>query len=796
MPAVAGLFFVCFFSSVVFKHQYLAPGDALTYSMAAFHQQPELWCDAVGCGMPVAADPQYQTWYPVLWICRAAGGYNLLVILAYVIAFCNAFALSYAITRLRFAACLGGIVYSMSGFMFAHLGHVTIIHAACWLPLLILSIEKLSREMRWKWLLLGQIAVAMTTLGGHSQILAISLVMSGFFALFKAFCREDDSSGSANSKVDFRPNWQLLSSYICMCIFGLGLVAMQILPTLQLASLSSRADWSFENFVSFSFPPRQLAQFFFPFLFCQQVGYELQNYARSFYVGEWSVTELTAYVGFIPVILAIVGVAKGRGRSKWFWLVTAVASLVIAAGSATPLAKVLFYVPIINHFRCPSRYVLLFELAVSLLAAIGAATIERYTQIRKRQALTAIASLTTGFAALSSFVWCQKYLRYHIAKSGLDHVDISPFSNSYVGVPLILLAVSFIVLWLWTCAPKVVARQLFVVAMLLVDLSSFDYFCEWRFRPADEADLAPPNVVTELCKIWKDNSHQFRIAVPLADLGGVRGCPPNLNSMWSLPSPAFYSPLVTQRLSQLLQDSGTARLQTICKPGDATLDIASVKYLIVPKGTAVDAHGDINILSTSLPFNTAGEAPKFVQTTHTDGQNLVYENKRFLPRFRFVYKTQVLDEVKTLASIHGVHDAKSGKVNFQDTAILAANDVNLSSILERLRGSPPNVSPTYRVNVLSDSGSEKSLDVQTSEPGLLMVSDQFFPGWSAKVDGAPAILTRANYNFDAILVDAGRHRVDMTFTFQPFRLGLILSAVSLASIIVAGLFWHRSKTPT
>jgi hypothetical protein len=806
VPVVAGLFFAGYFSVVTFQHKFLAPGDALTYSIAAFYQQPTVWCDAVGCGMPVAADPQYQMWYPVLWLSRLLGDYNLLVLLAYVIAFTNAFAFSHALTRSLFAACIGGLVYSMSGFMFAHLGHVTIIHAACWLPLLMLSIEKLSKEVSWQWVVLGQFSLALTMLGGHSQVLLISLVMAAAFSLFKVLALALARSPScffkpchtAKNDPALNTPWNLFWTYVWLCLTGLGLVAFQILPTLDLASLSPRADWSYENFVSFSLPPRQLAQFFFPFLFCQQVGYDWQNYARSFYIGEWSMTELAGYVGILPVILTNVGIVKGRGGAKWFWLATAVVSLILACGSATPLWKSLFHIPVVNHFRCPSRYILLFELSISVLASLGAASMERASLSVSRQKLCASACAITGGVAVTSFIWCQKYLRYHIVKSGLAHVDVSPITNSYVGVPLIFILGSFFVMRVWSRAPRDKIRQVSVLFALVLDLSSFAYFCEWRFRPASAHELTPPNVVTQLSREWHQVGHQFRVAAPLADLGGIESCPPNMNSIWSLPSPAFYSPLATQRMSQLLLDSGTGRLQAVCKSGDTALDIASVKYLIVPKGTKTDGPDDCNILSCELPLTrkNGSTAPRFVPTSLTDAKNIVYENSHYLPRFRFVYGFGQLNERSLLAAIHD--DSRSQRagakaVNFKNTAIFESIDETLSRVLDHLKPVPSANSPSNQIAVLVDAGGYKALDVQTSKPGLLIISDQYFPEWSASVDGSPAELVRANHNFDAIFVDEGKHRVEMTF--HPSGLGLMLSSLSLFFVIATALFLRFCRYP-
>src|SRR5690606_1626429 len=76
--------------------------------------------------------------------------------------------------------------------------------------------------------------------------------------------------------------------------------------------------------------------------------------------------------------------------------------------------------------------------------------------------------------------------------------------------------------------------------------------------------------------------------------------------------------------------------------------------------------------------------------------------------------------------------------------------------------------------------------IETSgEGGVLVLSDQHYPGWHAEVDGEPAEIVRANVAFRAVCVPAGEHTV--TFTYRPasFFAGTGISAVGWAMWAVA-----------
>ncbi len=135
--ALVTLFFVAIFTTLFFpillSDRLLANGDALLYYLPAFVSPRTLWTTALYGGYPIAADPQAESWYPVgfLFLHRREL-WNLFVLSAYVLAGSFTYGYIYSLTDSPLAAAGGGIAYSMSGFMIAHMGHTAIIHtAAC-----------------------------------------------------------------------------------------------------------------------------------------------------------------------------------------------------------------------------------------------------------------------------------------------------------------------------------------------------------------------------------------------------------------------------------------------------------------------------------------------------------------------------------------------------------------------------------------------------------------------------------------------------------------------------------------
>ena len=81
-----------------------------------------------------------------------------------------------------------------------------------------------------------------------------------------------------------------------------------------------------------------------------------------------------------------------------------------------------------------------------------------------------------------------------------------------------------------------------------------------------------------------------------------------------------------------------------------------------------------------------------------------------------------------------------------------------------------------------------SIDVDTQDNTLLYLSDTYYPGWLAYVDGAETKIYRANYAFRAVVVPKEAKRVEFYYKPNSFRWGII---ISLASIIIGFFWWHR-----
>ena len=378
-------------------------------------------------GYPLMADPENMSWYPLarVFVLFGVGGWNAFVITAYVIASSGMFYFVRTLTRSSVAAATSGIVYGMGGFYMSHLDHTTFIHGAAWLPLIVLGLKRLQTSSDASWIIVTALAVSLCITGGHPQIWVYSL---GFACLFSVVT-----------------GWQSGPRYLLVCalavMLGLGVGAVQLVPTTQLWANSTRSAITFEFFNSIHLPPKQLVTLLFPGLFgVGQDSTAVSPYLEDF--GGDNVSELAGYVGVLPLVLAIVAARSRRkdGHVR-FWIAAAVVSLLLAIGK--PLALLMYYVPPYNSFRAPARYLLIFTFSVSVLSGLGIAALDAEPRDRRlRLAVFGVLVVAALFVAGLAVVAVSAPTLFEPVWNSASTWMAMPWRNPALGIPVVALAAS------------------------------------------------------------------------------------------------------------------------------------------------------------------------------------------------------------------------------------------------------------------------------------------------------------------------------------------------------------------
>ena len=74
-----------------------------------------------------------------------------------------------------------------------------------------------------------------------------------------------------------------------------------------------------------------------------------------------------------------------------------------------------------------------------------------------------------------------------------------------------------------------------------------------------------------------------------------------------------------------------------------------------------------------------------------------------------------------------------------------------------------------------------------------MLSENYFPGWQATLDGRPVKILKANFTYRAVFVPPGIHAVDFEYRPDSFRAGVVASISCIAFSLAVLLFGIFSK---
>jgi hypothetical protein len=84
---------------------------------------------------------------------------------------------------------------------------------------------------------------------------------------------------------------------------------------------------------------------------------------------------------------------------------------------------------------------------------------------------------------------------------------------------------------------------------------------------------------------------------------------------------------------------------------------------------------------------------------------------------------------------------------------------------------------------------QRSFRIDSSTGGTFVLVEQFFPGWQARIDGAPVLVQRADGTFQSAVVPAGQHTLEFRYAPSSVRIGAIVSVAAIVAVLWAA--WPR-----
>ena len=346
---------------------------------------------------------------------------------------------------------------------------------------------------------------------------------------------------------------------------GVLLSAVQLLPARELGAQSVRASLSYEAFISYSMPLRQLPMLLSPFYLDGRVG------GAYFSVGTLFIA-LTGYVGIAAVVLALACCGQARrDRHVRFWLAVAVGALLLALGGSIPLSRLTYWVPLYNTFRAHGRMLVIFDCALAVLCGLALQRVAVRALLPAAALVAgATAAIALGTVTVGRAVWAP-LASAELSGEALHALLEKSFSLSNPGlvVPVLLAVAVLIVAWAARRAPRASAA-----AMLAVQIADLVFFGSWVDPPFPPADAVRDEVF--------DVAAVRPIAAPPFDFRTVSPGPMGHRADWQTPTLNGYDPLMLSRYAELAGGMAYPGVIPMAALRDTPgfLDLLRAKYLV------------------------------------------------------------------------------------------------------------------------------------------------------------------------------------------------------------------------
>jgi hypothetical protein len=334
-----------------------------------------LWAREIYGGFPLLARSEAGVCYPfniiLFGLFSPYVALNLTILLTLATAGVGMYFYAREIGASHVGSILGGVALGFCGFLIAHLKHLSMANGACWLPLGLLLLERAIKGRDRRCLLWFGLIFGLQHLAGNAQVAYYAGVLYALYFPLRLLNQLKDAAAatvasSARARVRIAARGALTWSFIGMLILATLLAAIQLLPTYELVSFTQRAGGvTFEYASTYAYDPRDFWTFFYP--------YSNGDIGNLTYTGKGVFWEDYGYVGAVTMLLAIY--AALRSWRTWhvrFFSICGVVSYVLVLGPATPLYKLVFeHVPGMGYFRFPTRLLIVTDVALVALAALG-----------------------------------------------------------------------------------------------------------------------------------------------------------------------------------------------------------------------------------------------------------------------------------------------------------------------------------------------------------------------------------------------------------------------------------------
>ncbi len=724
------------------------------------YSQIPLWDPHNFGGTPFLADFQSSIFYPLnipmyFNFDFASFGYRFLldVLLAGIFTYLFARELKLPKTSSLVAATIFMLSLPVVSKIYA--GHLITVDAISLTPLGFLLIEKLAnRRSRLHVILLGLFA-AVYFLGGNIQHFVYSMT-----TLFLYYIVRTGLMGIL-IKRDFKNSIRILSPLVVAMLIFIGLSSFQLFPSYELSkSITRTGGVSYSYAVDGSLPAEQIITFLIPSFF----GLPFNDT----YWGVSNFWEVTGYFGIASIFLLALAFIDFRDKNVGAFIFLLAFSFLFSLGTLGLIFPLFYHIiPFFDMFRIPARFLFITAFSAAILAGIGSKNIlenkidkKLYKRLFRLLSVLiivigiGIVLIKLNEASIIEYgkeLGTQKYLsnpnyisrplEYYLAR-----VDTAYYKILSDVVKLFLISTAIATSLYLVLIRKLSGRNLvyIIIGLIALDLISLG------MNFIDVEDVSTVYHGDQIINFLKSSEGNFRIHnINFTVL-------PEMVYMNNFRSISGYNPLEPRNYM-------------------VALDAAGVKYYGIDSEKSLRWLG---ILNTKYIISDSKMEMDGLEEVLRDGSKYVYVNKFFEDIVFVAFDYELLSDKEIIDRLN------SGTFN---SSVILVSYADLTSELPFGKSSGMGMS---LIKILEYTPNKIELSVTIDKPGFLIFSDNYYPGWTAYVDGKESTIIKAYSTLKSVWLEAGEHSV--VFSFFPSNLNFYL-IVTIGTIIVTLVFYYYRR---
>jgi hypothetical protein len=693
-------------------------------------------------------------------------------------------------------ALLGALVFELSAHSLFHLTGLGWWGGLMWLPLILLFVDRALTRNQFKYAILAGIFLAAQFFCAYmpNQIYYLGTVVL-YYLVFGWQVKNRFPAANVQKLSTLR----LFAMLGITLAIGFTLSATQWLPVMELLGFSNRRIVPTESGYIY-LPPWYIVTLIFPNLFGTAYDSKMVNLFTALNVSHDHSLYLSM-AALLPLGFLIHRFIKrsriGRSLSQkveingseksalqneidpripFFLFFLALALVVMMA--APLYVHVTRFLPVLQTIRVIVRAGVMFIFAASVLIAFGTDLLlkagpeemNRFARITKRflfatLALVALGIVVTYGLKLSGFV-SEANAEYFAGSGRLAYLksvsaalasQLAPPQASIL-IPLLFLFAGYGLLGLLNHS-KISHKVFFagLVTLLIGDLfiNSLQYD-----KTHEAARVFPKTEITEKLKSLPPG----RVLVAPSGIETNRRAhlqdekviaPPNTLLAYKIPTVTGKDQLFPKSYREfcsLIEAQDRLSHVVFDETVSPYFDLLNVRYLITSDSAPTPANHELILKAEGIAL---------------------YENRNVMARAFFVETLVYTGSASETLKILRDSGYKIRNTAFTENPLRAGytNTVDSYSI------------DHAKANIIEDKRNRVVIETDNAGDGLLVLSDNDYPGWQATIDDKPAEILRTNYTMRAVRVPAGRHMVSFSFAPKSFTMSIYISLVAWVIVL-------------